>query len=486
MSFKKVRKEMSNSIENVHTTIDVYKRLIERATDEMLKVYSYAPRDYEDLVQGGLSVGSESDLLLRQAALLEAGQSTETRMIQSKTLSILDSNAKGYVNAQIASITGAKLVKVTGDSISYEFKAQAHRNNDGYTIHTTFDATYGGGDSLVFIQPYLGLIREDSIDEHLYSATYEAVEVLLSMAHLSGIEGNQIEFVKRIRDNDLIPDINLNGLSDEEIEESLKNSGQNVQSDTMRFIKQRSGLSDCEFAEKIARLTGTVSEFDLSQLSFHFEYDIEIDEETFQSYFEIAEDSDSKFDVADNDSSIFTTTVIAEINKLVKTDLFGDIFDFGINDDYTFKDVVKAANGGQTDFEFDASAEEITDDPDIFEQVLGRFFEGYYFGRDYYYKVRMSMKIDQEAKTLEVSAMFVPYPASGGAGVSNGDEFVVYDGYSQLLCDYVEDNLEDWEEELGRQIDYADASERARSNFEDVDNFNPASTLVSTVISLEN
>lgn len=224
MSFKKVRKEMSNSIENVHTTIDVYKRLIERATDEMLKVYSYAPHGYEDLMQGGLSVGSESNLLLRQAALLEAGQSTETRMIQSKTLSILDSNAKGHVNAQIASITGAKLVKVTGDSISYEFKAQAHRNNDGCTIHTTFDATYGGGDSLVFIQPYLGLIREDSIDEHLYSATYEAVEVLLSMTHLSGIEGNQIEFVKRIRDNDLIHSINLNGLSDEEIEESLKKS----------------------------------------------------------------------------------------------------------------------------------------------------------------------------------------------------------------------------------------------------------------------
>ena len=48
------------------------------------------------------------------------------------------------------------------------------------------------------------------------------------------------------------------------------------------------------------------------------------------------------------------------------------------------------------------------------------------------------------------------------------------------------DNLEEWEDEAGREIDYEDARERARSNFEDVDNFNPASTLVSTVISLEN
>ena len=477
---------MSNSIENVHTTIDVYKRLIERAADEMLKIYSYAPRGFEDLMQGGLSVGNESNLLLRQAALLEAGQSTETRMIQSKTLSILTSNARGDASTHIASIVGAQFIKVTGDSISYEFKAQAHRNNDGCTIHTSFDAKYGGSKRLVIPGAYRGLIREESIDEELYSVTVKAVEVLLSMTHLSGIEDNQIEFVKRIRDNDLIPDVNLNSLSDVAIEESLKNLGSNVQSDTMRFIMRQSGLSDCEFAEKLACLTGTVSEFDLSQLSFHFEYDIEIDEETFQSYFEIAEDSDSKFDVADNDSSIFTPDVIASINKLVKTDLFGDIFDFNISDDYAFKDAVKAASNGQTDFEFDASAEEITDDPDIFEQVLGRFFEGYYFGRDYYYKVRMSMKIDKESKTLEVSAMFVPYPASGGAGVSNGDEFVVYDGYPQLLEDYVEDNIEDWEEELGRQIDYEDANERARSNFDDVDNFNPASTLVSTVISLEN
>ena len=473
------------TIDNVHTTIDVYKRLIESA-DEMLKIYNYAPREHEDLMQGDLNIGNESDMLLRQAALLEIGQSTETRVIQSKTLNILTSNARGDVSTHIASIVGAQFIKVTGDSVSYEFKAQAHRNNDGCTIHTSFDAKYGGSKRLVIPGSYRGLIREESIDEELYSVTAKAVEALLSMTDLPKIEDNQIEFVKRIRDNDLIPGVNLNGLSDVAIEEYLKHLGSNVQSDTMRFIMRQSGLSNCEFAEKLAGLTGTASEFDLSQLSFHFEYDIEIDEETFQSYFEIAEDSDSKFDVADNDSSTFTPTVIAEINKLVKTDLFGDIFDFDINDDYAFKDAVKAANGGQTDFEFDANAEEITDDPDIFEQVLGRFFEGYYFDRDYHYKVRMSMKIDKEANTLEVSAMFVPYPASGGAGVSNGDEFVVYDGYSQLLCDYVEDNLEDWEEELGRQIDYEYARETARNEFVDVDSFNPASTLVSTVISLEN
>lgn len=117
---------MSNSIENVHTTIDTCKRLMCRATDEMLKIYSYAPRGFEDLMQGDLSVGNESDMLLRQAALLETGQSTETRLIQSKTSSILTSNARGDASTHIASIVGANFIKVTGDSLSYEFKAQAH------------------------------------------------------------------------------------------------------------------------------------------------------------------------------------------------------------------------------------------------------------------------------------------------------------------------------------------------------------------------
>ena len=161
----KVRNEMK-SIDQVHTTIDAYKGLIERAADEMLKVYSYAPRGFEDLIQGDLSIGNECDMLLRQSALLESGQSTENRVIQSKTLRLLDSNAKGYVNAHIESLTGAQLIKVTGDSLSYEFKAQAHRTNDGCTIHTTFDAKYGGSERLLLFRPYVGLIKEDTIDEH--------------------------------------------------------------------------------------------------------------------------------------------------------------------------------------------------------------------------------------------------------------------------------------------------------------------------------
>ena len=475
----KVRKKMT-TIDQVHTTIDAYKGLIERSADEMLKMYSYAPRGFEDLIRGDLSIGNECDTLLSSAALLEPGQSTENRVIQSKTLSILESEAKGYVNAHIVSITGAQFIKVTGDSLSYKFKAQAHRNNDGCTIHTTFDARYGGSERLVSIQPYLGLIREESIDEHLYSATIKAVDVLLGMTHLSEIEGNQIEFVKKIRDEDLIPGVNLSSLSDEEIEESLKNLGSNVQSDTMRFIMKRSGLSNYEFAEKIARLTGTVSEFDLSQLSFSFEYDIEIDEETFQSYFESDED---KLDADKTDSSIFTPNVIERINEFVNSTLYEDYIDnFDITDYSEFEQVVQDAENGSTEFELNLDLDQL-EDPDVFESVISYFCEGYIFGHDYRYMTRLVMNIDKESNVLEMSAGFV----LGGWGgmTSNGDEFVVHNGQVMLLDDYVDLMSEDEGHEEYYEEHYEDRSAEAREDFVDADNFDPSSTLVSTVISLD-
>ena len=462
------------TIDQVRTTIDPYKELIERVADEMLKIYSYAPRGYEDLMRGDLSIGNECDMLLRQAALLEAGQSTENRVIQSKSSSILDSAAKGYANAHIVSMTGAQFIKVAGDSVSYEFKAQAHRSSDGCTIHTTFDARYGGNERLVIIEPYLGLIREETIDEHLYSVTSKAVEVLLDMTSLSEIEGNQIEFVKKIRDNDLIPGVNLSSLSDEEIEESLKNLGSNVQSDTMRFIMQRSGLSSYDFAEKTVRLTGTASEFDLSQLSFHFEYDIEIDEETFQSYFESDED---KSDAAKTDSSIFTPNVIEQINKFVETQLYDEIISgFDISDSSDFEKIIQAAEDGQTEFELNLDLDQM-EDPDIFERIMCHFFSGYIFGHDYRYMTRISMRLDKESKTLEVTAGIVL--GSYGGLTSNGDEFVVYDGEVFNFEDYVDGLLED------DDCDNEDIRENAREDFIDADQFDPSDEAQTTVISLE-
>lgn len=468
------------TIDQVRTTIDPYKESIERAADEMLKMYSYAPRGYEDLMRGDLSIGDECDMLLRQAALLEVGQSTENRVIQSKTSSISNSEARGAVSIYIESMTGAQFVKVTGDSLSYEFKAQAHRNLDGCTIHTTFDARYGGSDLRFIFSPHFNLSKEESIDENLYSIAIRAVKVLLDMTGLSKIEGNQIEFVKKIRDDDLIPGVNLSSLSDEEIEESLKNLGSNVQSGTMRFIMQRSGLTSYEFAEKIARLTGTVAEFDLSQLSFHFEYDLEIDEETFQSYFESAED---RSDAAKTDSSIFTPNVIEQINKFIETQLYNEIIsDFDITDSSDFEKIIQAAENGQTELELSLDLEQM-EDLDIFERIMCHFFSGYIFGHDYRYMTRIIMRLDKESKTLEVTAGIVLGSYSGPT--SNGDEFVVFDGRTMLLEDYV--NLIDWDDDEYEDNEevYENHSAEAREDFIDADQFDPSDEAQTTVISLD-
>lgn len=247
---------------------------------------------------------------------------------------------------------------------------------------------------------------------------------------------------------------------------------------------QRSGLNDIEFAEKIVRLTGTVAEFDLSQLSFHFEYDIEIDEETFKSYFESDEDSKDKVEAAKAGNSIFTPNVIAQINKFVNSELYEDhITDFDLNDYGEFERAMRDAENGVTEFELDLDLEQM-EDLDVFESVLAHFFEGYIFSHDFRYMTKLVMKLDKEANTLEVTAYFVLGGWSGPT--SNGDEFVVFDGRTMLLEDYV--NLIDWDDDEyeDNEENYENHSAEAREDFIDADQFNPSDTAVTTVISLDN
>lgn len=131
------------TINQVQTTINPYTKVIERAVYAMKKTYDYAPRSF-DISIGDLSFVSECDVVLRQAALLEPGQSTENRMIQTATKLATEGEAREDIAKHIKSVADAMIVYVNGDSFSYEFKAQAHRHNDGCTVHVTFDTKYGG------------------------------------------------------------------------------------------------------------------------------------------------------------------------------------------------------------------------------------------------------------------------------------------------------------------------------------------------------
>lgn len=181
------------------------------------------------------------------------------------------------------------------------------------------------------------------------------------------------------------------------------------------------------------------------------------------------------------ESTIFTPNTIAAINEFVESKLFDHIIsDFDVK--HHLSKAAQDAEAGKTEFDVELDLDQM-EDPDVFEQVMSKFFEGYIFSRDYRYLVRLSMSLDKESNDLSITAELVLGSLSGPT--SNGDEFVVYDGGTQLLGDYVEDNLEDWEDDYGREIDYEDARARAREEFIDVDRFNPANTSVSTVISYE-
>lgn len=218
-------------------------------------------------------------------------------MIQTATKLATKGEAREDIAKYIKSVVNAQIVYVNGDSFSYEFKAQAHRHNDGCTVHVTFDTKYGGSGRTMAIRANKGLYDEDSIESD-YSdfaqVLWEIFFTVVRSAGFSGLDDNEAEFLKKVRDNNLIPGVNLSSLSDEEIDEAVEDYRLWNKSHVYDLMLEHSGLSKLDFVKAIARAASSAAEFDLSELSFNFEYDIEIDEETFQSYFTI--DSDEEYE----------------------------------------------------------------------------------------------------------------------------------------------------------------------------------------------
>ena len=281
------------TIDQVELKVKPWSDVFERAVDEMLKIYSYAPYD-RDVTRDGKWIDDEGAILLKQAALLELGQSTEVRELQSKTMDLAKSMSRYALNDYIAETTGAKFIIATGDKLQIDLKAQAHRRNDGCTIHTSFDVKYGGSERLVSGESVATMTKEESLWDLTYYFVSKTFNEFISSNGSSEIKDDSIEFVKMIRDNDLIPGINLSGLSDDDIANSgeVRHDSRNSYSEVVRFLMKYTGLSRLDILEKIVRISEPTIRFDLSQLSFHFEYDIELDEETFRSYFMIEGDGE--------------------------------------------------------------------------------------------------------------------------------------------------------------------------------------------------
>lgn len=153
------------NIDQVQLTINPYTEVIESAVYAMKRTYDYAPRSF-DISVADLPFVSNSGIVLKQAALLEPGQSTENIIIQTATKLATNGEAREDIAKHIKSVANAQIVYVEGNSFSYEFKAQAHRHNDGCTVHVTFDTKYGGGGRTIAVRGNKGLYDEDSIESN--------------------------------------------------------------------------------------------------------------------------------------------------------------------------------------------------------------------------------------------------------------------------------------------------------------------------------
>lgn len=313
------------TIDRVQLLTKPYSDVIELAVNEMLKTYSYAPYD-DDIAIGAKHVGEETAILLKQAALLTPGQSTEVRELQSQTIDVPEARSRYELSNYIYETTGARFVISTGDKMQIDVKAQAHRHNDGCTIHTSFDVKYGGTGRMVGKKIKNSFYREEDIESELHSFMYDPFDTLLEQTGITKLEENMIEFVKKLRDNDLTSGINLSSLSDEQIEDHFKYSRYaNPHAYIVRFLIEHSGLNTVDFLEKWMSIVDPTARFDLSQLSFHFEYDIEFDEETFQSYFKIDSDEEytakvneqARLDKAKANADIVKPKVLAKLEEVL-------------------------------------------------------------------------------------------------------------------------------------------------------------------------
>lgn len=464
------------------TTKDMYSNIIERSIDGMLGVYSYAPR------QEGISIyksriDERLDILLRQAEQLLPGQSTENLVMQSGNVRIDMSSAYSDIAKHITSSTGSNYAYVTGSRLDYELKAQATRSTEGLTIHTSFNTKYGGDGYLIASALNADLYDDDVIESRFHSIATFPIATLLREVGYDGLNGNQAEFVKKARDNDLIPGVDLSSLSDEEIDEAFKSGTHDPYHDVIDFILRQSNLSRLELFHKIASAVGAAKDFDLSQLSFNFDYDIEIvDEDTEQS----------TNNAHQTGSTIFTPTVIKQINTFVKEDLYDDrIHEFEIEKSSEFDKVIQDAESGQNEFELNIDLDDV-EDVDIFESIHQHFFSGYNFDYEYQYITRITLRIDREAKTLEVEACLVLAHYSGLTPAIEG--FVVYDGEVVQLEDYIYGLMEGYEEDEYEEYDqdedglslYDKLLKKVDSDFINAETYDPSSTYVSTVISLDN
>lgn len=460
------------------TTKDMYSNIIERSIDKMLGVYSYAPRQ-EDISIYKSRVDERLDILLRQAEQLLSGQSTENLVMQSGNVRIDMSSAYSAIAKHITSATGSKYAYVTGSRLDYELKAQATRSTEGLTIHTSFNAKYGDDGHLIASAFNADLYTDDAIESGFHAIAVFPIATLLREVGYDSLNGNQAEFVKKTRDNDLIPGVNLSSLSDEEIDEAFKSGTHDPYHDVIDFILRQSNLSRLELFHKIASAVGVAKDFDLSQLSFNFEYDIElVDEDTEQSM-----NNDNQ-----TGSTIFTPTVIAQINKFITEEVYLEtISSFKIEESTEFEKVIQDAENGQTEFEIEIDLDEI-DDPDVFGYVMQTFFDEHIFDEEYRYMTRVSLKVDQDAKTLEVSACML---LGRYSGYVEGMESFIVDGEVSNLSEYIDMMMENRDEDVRfasdeDEWDWRDAAEEnIRSKFANAKDYDPSRTYKSVVIALE-
>lgn len=260
------------------------------AFDAMISQYSYMPHAMYDFTNDRTYFPiDEYSKIIRELVDLKPGQSAAPVEISNVSS---DLKKSPYLTRSIwhylKDIIKSEYFKVVGHLFDFKHVVIATKNADGgCTAHHTIEIKFRDSEEMIFSRWSKWPINFDSFNRQ------DVAHQIGNFAEESGYDlstaDGRTAFLKDIRDDNLIKGVDLSHITDEDIE-NLKTRDIGIDHyDVSDFILKTANIDARKLMNCMIDTSCKGDSFDLSQLSFTFDYDQVIDGDTFRRFYTVAD-----------------------------------------------------------------------------------------------------------------------------------------------------------------------------------------------------
>lgn len=226
------------------------------------------------------------------------GQSTAEYCIVEHNGTILDDKIKRYFNYNLHSEIESRLgayrenFSIIGHKIKFRYVVSATRNlGGGCTVHHQLDCQFSGDER--FIQSNDGIVGIMSFDEFIEDKSEASSSLRGLIRRFRDDQSNLTETCLRVLKDGNVPKIDLTSVTEEEIEQLLKDH-KFINRSVASFICEKTGLTMSELNRiYVEEVLGDKS-FDLSVFSKFVTVYVEVSSEKFKECYETDEEIEEK------------------------------------------------------------------------------------------------------------------------------------------------------------------------------------------------